>query len=91
MDATTALKTEGTMDMSTSDRRISHRFSRTFRLSGRSDGGQCLGRATAISDAQIRQARALLNRLDESVSSIARRLGFRGPSLYKYVPVIWVG
>ncbi|WP_245551273.1 helix-turn-helix domain-containing protein [Nocardia paucivorans] len=39
-----------------------------------------------MSDEQIRQARALLTRLDESVSSIARLLGVSRTTLYKYLP-----
>jgi transposase-like protein len=39
-----------------------------------------------MSEEQIRQARALLTRPDESVSSIARLLGISRTTLYKYVP-----
>ncbi|NKY56178.1 recombinase family protein [Nocardia flavorosea] len=48
--------------------------------------GQRLGRPPAMSEEQIRQARALLTRPDESVSSIARLLGVSRTTLYKYVP-----
>ncbi|MGW5230397.1 helix-turn-helix domain-containing protein [Nocardia niigatensis] len=40
---------------------------------------------------QIRQARALLTRPDESVSSIARLLGVSRSTIYKYVPEIGAG
>ncbi|MET8800729.1 helix-turn-helix domain-containing protein [Nocardia sp. NPDC004568] len=39
-----------------------------------------------MSEEQIRQARALLTRPDESVSSIARLLGVSRTTLYKYLP-----
>lgn len=48
--------------------------------------GQRLGRPPAMTEEQIRQARALLTRPDESVSSIARLLGISRTTLYKYVP-----
>lgn len=48
--------------------------------------GQRLGRPPAMSEEQVRQARALLTRPDESVSSIARLLGISRTTLYKYVP-----
>ncbi|MGW1739375.1 helix-turn-helix domain-containing protein [Nocardia sp. NPDC001965] len=48
--------------------------------------GQRLGRPPAMSEEQIRQARALLTRPDESVSSIARLLGVSRTTLYKYIP-----
>ncbi|WP_084533093.1 recombinase family protein [Nocardia fusca] len=48
--------------------------------------GQRLGRPPAMSEEQIRQARALLTRPDESVSSIARLLGVSRTTLYKYLP-----
>jgi DNA invertase Pin-like site-specific DNA recombinase len=48
--------------------------------------GQRLGRPPAMSEEQIRQARTLLTRPDESVSSIARLLGVSRTTLYKYVP-----
>lgn len=40
----------------------------------------------AMSEEQIRQARALLTRPDESVSSIARLLGISRTTLCKYLP-----
>jgi DNA invertase Pin-like site-specific DNA recombinase len=48
--------------------------------------GQCLGRPPAMSEEQIRQARALLTWPDESVSSIAWLLGVSRTTRYKYVP-----
>lgn len=48
--------------------------------------GQRLGRPPALSTDQVRQARALLTRPDESVSSIARLLGVSRSTLYKYLP-----
>ncbi|MFD4403888.1 helix-turn-helix domain-containing protein [Nocardia sp. NPDC058499] len=48
--------------------------------------GQRLGRPPAMSDEQIRQARALLTGPDESVFSIARLPGVSRTTLYKYVP-----
>jgi DNA invertase Pin-like site-specific DNA recombinase len=48
--------------------------------------GQRLGRPPALTPDQVRQARALLTRPDESVSSIARLLGVSRSTLYKHVP-----
>ncbi|WP_020663189.1 recombinase family protein [Amycolatopsis benzoatilytica] len=48
--------------------------------------GQRLGRPPALSVEQIRQARALLARPDESVASIARLLGVSRSTLYRHVP-----
>lgn len=48
--------------------------------------GQRLGRPPALTPDQVRQARALLARPEESVSSIARLLGVSRSTLYKYVP-----
>jgi DNA invertase Pin-like site-specific DNA recombinase len=48
--------------------------------------GQRLGRPPALSAEQIRQARALLARPDESVASIARLLGVSRSTLYRHVP-----
>ncbi|WP_406272990.1 helix-turn-helix domain-containing protein [Nocardia sp. NBC_00881] len=48
--------------------------------------GQRLGRPPAMTGEQVRQARALLTRPDESVSSIARLLGISRTTLYKYLP-----
>lgn len=39
-----------------------------------------------MSEEQIRQARALSTRPDESVSSITRLLGISRTTLYKYLP-----
>ncbi|MFD6358175.1 recombinase family protein [Nocardia tengchongensis] len=50
--------------------------------------GQRLGRPPAMTEEQIRQARALLTRPDETVSSIARLLGVSRSTIYKYVPEI---
>ncbi|MFE5286461.1 helix-turn-helix domain-containing protein [Nocardia sp. NPDC056611] len=44
-----------------------------------------------MTDEQIRQARALLTRPDESVSSIARLLGVSRSTIYKYVPELTQG
>ncbi|MFD7847954.1 recombinase family protein [Nocardia sp. NPDC059764] len=46
--------------------------------------GQRLGRPPAMTEEQIRQARALLTRSDESVSSIARLLGVSRSTIYKW-------
>ncbi|MEU8347684.1 recombinase family protein [Spirillospora sp. NPDC048832] len=48
--------------------------------------GQRLGRPPALTPDQVRQARALLTRPEESVSSIARLLGVSRSTLYKHVP-----
>ncbi|MFJ9369564.1 helix-turn-helix domain-containing protein [Nocardia sp. NPDC101769] len=40
---------------------------------------------------QIRQARAMLTRPDESVASIARMLEVSRSTIYKYVPEIGTG
>jgi DNA invertase Pin-like site-specific DNA recombinase len=48
--------------------------------------GQRLGRPPAMNAEQIRQARAILTRPDERVSSVARVLGVSRSTLYKYVP-----
>lgn len=48
--------------------------------------GQRLGRPPALTPDQVRQARALLTRPDESVSSIARLLHVSRSTLYKHVP-----
>ncbi|MEU0876797.1 recombinase family protein [Nocardia brasiliensis] len=53
--------------------------------------GQRLGRPPAMTAEQIRQARAMLTRPDESVSSIARLLGVSRSTIYKYVPEIGTG
>lgn len=48
--------------------------------------GQRLGRPPALTPDQVRQARALLTRPEESISSIARLLGVSRATLYKHVP-----
>lgn len=53
--------------------------------------GQKLGRPHALSPDQIRQARALLTRPDETVSSIARLLGVSRSTVYKHVPELGDG
>lgn len=53
--------------------------------------GQRLGRPPAMNAEQIRQARAMLTRPEESVSSIARLLGVSRSTLYKHVPEIGRG
>jgi DNA invertase Pin-like site-specific DNA recombinase len=52
--------------------------------------GQRLGRPPALSADQIRQARALLERPEESVSSIARLLGVSRSTLYRHLPELAV-
>ena len=53
--------------------------------------GQRLGRPPAMNAEQIRQARAMLTRPDESVSSIARLLGVSRSTLYKHLPELGKG
>lgn len=48
--------------------------------------GQRLGRPPALGPDQVRQARLLLTRPEESISSIARLLGISRTTLYKHVP-----
>jgi DNA invertase Pin-like site-specific DNA recombinase len=48
--------------------------------------GQRLGRPPAMTAEQIRQARAILTRPEETVSSVARLLGVSRSTIYKYVP-----
>jgi DNA invertase Pin-like site-specific DNA recombinase len=48
--------------------------------------GQRLGRPPAMTAEQIRHARDLLTRPDNTVSSIARLLGVSRATIYKYVP-----
>ncbi len=48
--------------------------------------GQRLGRPPALTPEQVRYARDLLARPDNSVASIARLLGVSRSTLYKYVP-----
>lgn len=67
-------------------------FNREFIVDGTHEGlaarasGQRLGRPPAMTEEQIRRARALLTRPDESVSSIARLLWVSRTTLYKYMP-----
>lgn len=53
--------------------------------------GQRLGRPPALDAEQIRQARALLARPEESVASIARLLGVARSTLYRHVPELGDG
>ncbi|GAA1652572.1 recombinase family protein [Nocardia ninae] len=53
--------------------------------------GQRLGRPPAMNAEQIRQARAMLTRPDESVASIARLLGVSRGTLYKHIPELGQG
>ncbi len=48
--------------------------------------GVRLGRPPAMSDEQVRQARALLTEPEATLSSIARLLGVSRATIYKYVP-----
>lgn len=48
--------------------------------------GTRLGRPPAMDDEQIRHARALLTRPENSVASIARLLGVSRSTLYRHVP-----
>ncbi|WP_373281838.1 helix-turn-helix domain-containing protein [Nocardia jiangxiensis] len=52
---------------------------------GRARSRQRLGRPPAMNAEQIRQARAMLTRPDESVSSIVRLLGVSRSTLYKHL------
>lgn len=68
-------------------------FVRELIVEGTQDGlaaararGQTLGRPPALSPDQVRQARLLLARPEESVASIARLLGISRTTLYKHVP-----
>jgi hypothetical protein len=51
--------------------------------------GVCLGRPPAMTAEQIRHARDLLTRPDNTVSSIARQLS--RATIYKYVPEVTTG
>ncbi len=53
--------------------------------------GACLGRPSAMTAEQIRHARDLLTRPDNTVSSIARLLGVSRATIYKYVPEVTTG
>ncbi|MFI5534954.1 helix-turn-helix domain-containing protein [Nocardia sp. NPDC051900] len=48
--------------------------------------GQRLDRPPAMTTEQIRQARAILTRPEETVSSVARLLGVSRSTIYKYLP-----
>ncbi|MEV4208188.1 recombinase family protein [Nocardia salmonicida] len=48
--------------------------------------GRRLGRPPAMTEEQIRQARAILTRPEETVSSVARLLGVSRSTIYKYAP-----
>ena len=53
--------------------------------------GARLGRPPAMTAEQIRHARDLLTRPDNTVSSIARLLGVSRATIYKYVPEVTTG
>ncbi|MET7466228.1 recombinase family protein [Nonomuraea sp. NPDC005501] len=53
--------------------------------------GQRLGRPPAMTPEQIRHARDLLTRPENTVSSIARLLGVSRSTIYKYVPDLTTG
>jgi DNA invertase Pin-like site-specific DNA recombinase len=53
--------------------------------------GQRLGRPPALTPEQVRHARDLLARPDNTVASIARLLGVSRATIYKYVPDITTG
>lgn len=53
--------------------------------------GRRLGRPPAMSPEQIRHARDLLTRPDNTVSSIARLLGVSRSTIYTYVPELATG
>ncbi|WP_433227928.1 helix-turn-helix domain-containing protein [Actinomadura formosensis] len=53
--------------------------------------GQRLGRPPAMTEEQIRNARDLLTRPEDTVSSIARLLGVSRSTIYKYVPELTTG
>jgi len=53
--------------------------------------GVRLGRPPAMTAEQIRHARDLLTRPDNTVSSIARLLGVSRATIYKYVPEVTTG
>lgn len=53
--------------------------------------GQRLGRPPAMTAEQIRQARLILDRPEETVSSVARLLGVSRSTIYKYVPELTAG
>ncbi|MFI0420727.1 recombinase family protein [Spongiactinospora sp. 9N601] len=53
--------------------------------------GQRLGRPPAMTAEQIRHARDLLTRPENTVSSVARLLGVSRSTIYKYVPELATG
>jgi len=53
--------------------------------------GQRLGRPPAMTAEQIRHARDLLTRPENTVSSIARLLNVSRSTIYKYVPELTTG
>lgn len=53
--------------------------------------GQRLGRPPAMTPEQIRHARDLLTRPENTVSSVARLLGVSRSTIYKYVPDLTTG
>nr|WP_312882636.1 recombinase family protein [Streptosporangium album] len=53
--------------------------------------GQRLGRPPAMTSEQVRHARDLLTRPENTVSSIARLLGVSRSTIYKYVPELATG
>ena len=55
------------------------------------DRGARLGRPPAMTAEQVRHARDLLTRPDNTVSSIARLLGVSRATIYKYVPEVTSG
>jgi DNA invertase Pin-like site-specific DNA recombinase len=58
-------------------------FIRELIVQGTHEG---LGRPPAMTTEQIRQARAILTRPEETVSSVARLLGVSRSTIYKYLP-----
>jgi DNA invertase Pin-like site-specific DNA recombinase len=53
--------------------------------------GERIGRPPAMTEEQIRHARALLAQPDNTVSSIAKLLGVSRTTIYKYVPELKAG
>jgi DNA invertase Pin-like site-specific DNA recombinase len=53
--------------------------------------GVRLGRPPAMTAEQVRHARDLLTRPDNTVSSIARLLGVSCATIYKYIPEVTTG
>ncbi|MEU0676966.1 helix-turn-helix domain-containing protein [Streptomyces sp. NPDC006172] len=50
-----------------------------------------MGRPPAMTEEQIRHARALLAQPENTITSIAKPLGVSRATLYKYVPELRVG